>query len=112
MSNPPYVSKKVFESLPPEYHAEPDHALVSGLGGLELPLEILLRAPEYLQADGVLICEVGENAQLLADSLPSLPLTWPILETGGEGVFTISREQLLNQHSDIGALLEKLRNVA
>jgi ribosomal protein L3 glutamine methyltransferase len=87
ISNPPYVSKAVFESLPAEYHAEPGLALVSDLDGLELALRILLQSPRYLSRDGVLICEVGENAGLLETMLPTLPLSWLEFENGGGGVW-------------------------
>jgi ribosomal protein L3 glutamine methyltransferase len=59
-----------------------------------------------------LICEVGENAGLLETMLPTLPLSWLEFENGGGGVFTITREQLLEYGPGIRALMEKLNNVA
>jgi ribosomal protein L3 glutamine methyltransferase len=112
VSNPPYVSAAVFDTLPAEYRAEPEIALVSDCQGLEIPLRILLQSPDFLLPDGVLICEVGENAGLLESVLPELPLTWLAFENGGSGVFTIGREALLEQRPAIRSILEKLRDVA
>ena len=110
VSNPPYVSKAVFDSLPAEYHAEPEEALVSGMEGLALSLEILIQSPAFLEHDGVLICEVGESAALLEASLPELPLTWIDFEHGGGGVFTLSRNELLEHQQAIMTLRHQGNN--
>ena len=49
---------------------------------------------------GVLIVEVGAEAEALAELHPRLPLTWLELERGGEGVFVVTREQLAAYHGD------------
>ncbi len=112
VSNPPYVSKPEFDALPSEYHSEPEMALLTGMNGLEITLKILSQSVGYLASDGVLICEVGENAELLQSELPNLPLTWLEFENGGGGVFMIGQESLLNHGPDINAVIERLRNVA
>jgi ribosomal protein L3 glutamine methyltransferase len=112
VSNPPYVAKRVLETLPSEYHAEPELALVSELGGLEIPLRILRDAPDHLNRHGVLICEVGESQALLSESLPDLPLTWIEFEHGGEGVFCIGKSDLMAQRERINEFLEKAGHVA
>ena len=100
MSNPPYVPRHVFESLPAEYRHEPALALVGGETGLE-PTERLLRdAVVRLVPGGVLIVEVGAEAEALAELHPRLPLTGLELERGGEGVFVVTREQLAAYHGD------------
>lgn len=104
VANPPYVSKAVFDSLPAEYHAEPAEALISDMRGLALSLDIMIQSPAYLEPDGVLICEVGESAELLQASLAELPLTWIEFEHGGGGVFTLSRKQLLEHREAIRML--------
>lgn len=111
VANPPYVSAEDWEALPPEYHAEPRSGLVTGLHGLELPLKILLQTPEHLHEDGVLICEVGENAQLLAEALPTLPLTWLEFEHGGDGVLLVGKDTLQAHRVDVETALERLRYV-
>ena len=70
VSNPPYVSESEYADLPTEVAAyEPTRALVSGPTGLEC-LEVIVRdAPEWLAADGVLVCE---HAPHQADALRAL----------------------------------------
>ena len=112
VSNPPYVSRAEFDSLPAEYHAEPEMALMTGMKGLEIPLEILNQSTDFLTPDGVLICEVGENAELLQSVLPDLPLTWLEFGYGGSGVFAIGRDSMAKHRGQVIAVMEKLRNVA
>ena len=107
VSNPPYVAKAVFDSLPAEYHAEPEEALISDMEGLALPLEILIQSPAFLEPGGVLICEVGESAKRLHASLPGLPLTWIEFEHGGSGVFTLNRNELLENREAIMKLRDQ-----
>lgn len=94
VSNPPYVPDDVVAGLPPEYRAEPRLGLASGGDGLDLPLRILLDAANYLEENGVLVCEVGESAGALQQALERVPLTWIDFEQGGEGVFTMNRQAL------------------
>jgi release factor glutamine methyltransferase len=70
VSNPPYVSEAQYAELPTEVAAyEPIRALVSGPTGLE-SFEVIVRdAPEWLAADGILVCE---HAPHQADALRDL----------------------------------------
>jgi release factor glutamine methyltransferase len=70
VSNPPYVSEVEYTELPTEVAAsEPTRALVSGPTGLEC-LEVIVRnAPEWLAAEGVLVCE---HAPHQADALQEM----------------------------------------
>ncbi|NNE04807.1 MAG: 50S ribosomal protein L3 N(5)-glutamine methyltransferase [Xanthomonadales bacterium] len=111
LSNPPYVSKDVFAALPGEYQAEPELALVSAAGGLEIPLRIMKDAARYLSPQGVLICEVGESAEALHRALPGVALTWIDFDRGGDGVFIMDREQLLVHRSRLETALEAQANV-
>jgi ribosomal protein L3 glutamine methyltransferase len=98
MSNPPYVPRQVLDSLPPEYGHEPALALLGGETGLE-PTERLLReAGARLVPGGVLIVEVGAEAEALIERHPRLPLTWLEFERGGEGVFVVTAEQLVQHY--------------
>ena len=100
MSNPPYVPRRVLEALPPEYAHEPELALLGGETGLE-PTERLLReAGPRLVPGGVLIVEVGAEADALAERHPRLPLTWLEFERGGEGVFVVTAEQLAEYYGE------------
>jgi len=71
VSNPPYVSEREVEDLPPEVaQYEPREALVSGPTGLEAIERIVSDAPGWLEADGVLVVEIdttrAEAARRLA----------------------------------------------
>jgi len=98
-------------SLPAEYRAEPELGLVSGEDGLDIPLRILADAPNYLDAGGVLVCEVGESAQRLEELLPRLPFTWLEFERGGEGVFTMNRDELMAASNDVNSILRSRADV-
>ena len=93
--NPPYVSREEIRELPQEYHHEPVTGLLSEHNGLEIPLLILQQAADYLQKEGVLIMEVGYSHLALCEKLPHVPFMWLEFEQGGEGVFVLSRSQLL-----------------
>ena len=95
VTNPPYVPEDELKSLPREYRQEPGIGLVSGVDGLDAPLQILLDAPRFLCEYGVLVCEVGESEQRLANLLPRVPFTWLQFDHGGSGVFVLTREELL-----------------
>lgn len=95
VSNPPYVPERTWSKLPEEFRAEPALGLVTGMGGLEIPLRILERAGRYLEDSGVLVCEVGESQQRLQGALPGVPFLWLEFGAGGSGVFLLEREQLL-----------------
>lgn len=95
VSNPPYVSAAELAALPPEYHREPRLGLLGGETGLEVVLRILCEAPRHLEEGGILIVEVGSAALELEQRFPDLPFLWLEFERGGEGVFLINRDQLL-----------------
>ena len=111
VSNPPYVSRAVFDQLPAEYRAEPSSGLVCGEDGLDIVLKILDAAPNYLQQQGILIVEVGESAETLEEILPRVPFTWLQFDEGGDGVFLLEYDQLIACQSDVQAVLEQRKYV-
>ncbi|HEV3474321.1 MAG TPA: peptide chain release factor N(5)-glutamine methyltransferase [Actinomycetota bacterium] len=56
VSNPPYVTKEEYESLPIEVRAEPDEAL---LGGTDVHARLAAEVPSRLRPDGWLVMEIG-----------------------------------------------------
>lgn len=111
VTNPPYVAELGTGQIPHEYQAEPELGLYSGADGLDLCLRIMLQSPQHLHNDGMLVCEVGESAERLARILPAVPFTWLEFQCGGEGVFVLSREELLQANSAVAALIEERASV-
>ncbi|WP_413723342.1 50S ribosomal protein L3 N(5)-glutamine methyltransferase [Sodalis sp. RH24] len=95
VTNPPYVDEEDMNDLPQEFHAEPVLGLAAGRDGLKLVRRILACAPQYLNDDGVLICEVGNSMVHLIEQFPDVPFNWLTFDHGGEGVFSLTREQLV-----------------
>ncbi len=95
VSNPPYVDEEDMNSLPEEFSHEPELALAAGLDGLNLLRRIIANAPDYLNEDGVLICEVGNSMVHIEAQYPDLPLIWLEFENGGHGVFMMNYQDLM-----------------
>jgi ribosomal protein L3 glutamine methyltransferase len=108
ISNPPYVSTAELSELPKEYQQEPRIALAAGESGLELVMRILRDAPRHLSEGGVLIVEVGNGAATLEGRFPDLPFVWLEFERGGEGVFLMKRDQLIEFQPLFNQALEQL----
>ena len=95
VSNPPYVDAEDLDDMPPEYHHEPEIGLGSGHDGLELTRQILENAAEYMTDQGVLIVEVGNSWPALEDAFPEIEFNWVEFEQGGDGVFVLTKKQLM-----------------
>ena len=95
LSNPPYVDAGDMAALPPEFLAEPRLALESGEDGLDFTRRLLREAAAHLNPGGLMVVEVGNSAVALEQAFPTVPFTWVELQNGGDGVFLLSREQLL-----------------
>lgn len=94
ITNPPYVDKEDLDSMPKEYHHEPEIALASGEDGLNFTRRLLTEAKKHLAEDGLLFCEVGNSWWALDEAFPDLNLTWIEFENGGHGVFVIDAKTL------------------
>ena len=103
VSNPPYVDAEDMASVPREYRHEPVLALASGDDGLDFTRQLLKQAADYLAPGGVLVCEVGNSAPALEAAFPEVPFMWLEFERGGEGVFLLTREQLVEHQADFAA---------
>lgn len=100
VSNPPYVDADDLRSMPAEYHHEPALALEADSDGLRFARQILSQAADYLSDDGLLVVEVGNSGEQLEAQYPNIPFTWVEFEHGGDGVFVMTREELLQyRHS-------------
>ncbi|TMI04788.1 MAG: 50S ribosomal protein L3 N(5)-glutamine methyltransferase [Betaproteobacteria bacterium] len=95
VSNPPYVTAMAMEELPPEYLHEPQLALAGGDDGLDAVRTILARAGEFLNPDGLLVVELGQNRAAAEAAFPRLPFTWLSTESSDDAVFLLRREELL-----------------
>ena len=98
VSNPPYVSEEEVRQLPEEYRHEPSLGLAAGDDGLEIVVRLLADAPAHLSTGGVLVVEVGYSQPVLEAAFPDIPFLWLEFAYGGEGVFLLEREQLVQYH--------------
>ncbi len=87
ITNPPYVGADVMDALPPEYAQEPELALAGGPDGLDIVRRILDEAPAHLTAHGGIICEIGEDREILESEYPHLPFMWLDTEESAGEVF-------------------------
>jgi len=88
LTNPPYVDAAAVSAFPPEFAAEPVMAHAGGADGLDITRRILAAAPEHLNPQGVLICEIGSGRAILEAEFPDLPLMWlDTQESEGEVFF-------------------------
>ena len=95
ISNPPYVTAMAMEQLPAEYRHEPQLALAGGDDGLD-PLRTLLKeAPRFLNLDGTLVVEVGNNRAAAEAVFPRLPFFWLPTAAAEDAVFAVKREDII-----------------
>lgn len=96
VTNPPYVNASSMAKLPPEYLREPQIALHGGEDGMDLVRKIVAGAAERLTPDGVLVVEIGNEAEYAEAAFGHLGLTWLTTSAGDDAVFLLTAEQLQN----------------
>lgn len=99
LSNPPYVSTQEMTGLAQEYRHEPVTGLVAGDDGLDCVRKILHGAVDRLNPNGILIVEVGNSQAAVEQAWPEVPFVWLEFEYGGEGVFMLEANQVLEFHA-------------
>ncbi len=101
VTNPPYVDEQDMLNLPKEFYFEPRVALFTGESGLQLVHRILSCAADYLSNHGILICEVGANMPHVIEQYPDIAFRWLQLKNGGEGVFMLTKQQLVDSKAHL-----------
>ena len=96
VTNPPYVNADSMAKLPPEYLREPQIALHGGQDGMDLVRKIVAGAAERLTPEGILVVEIGNEAEYAEAAFGHLGLTWLTTSAGDEAVFLLTAEQLQN----------------
>jgi ribosomal protein L3 glutamine methyltransferase len=94
VSNPPYVGRAEMRRLPREYRYEPTMGLASGVDGLDAVRAIFAAAGPHLEADGILVVEVGNTERALLRAFPRLPFIWPEIAMGDGGIFILNARDL------------------
>jgi len=97
VTNPPYVNSSSMSKLPPEYQREPQIALAGGEDGMDLVRKIVAGAAERLTPEGVLVVEIGNEAEYAEAAFGHLGLTWLSTSAGDDAVFLLTAEQLQSQ---------------
>ena len=94
ITNPPYVNSASMASLPQEYLREPQIALDGGSDGMDLVRKIVAGAAERLTPNGILMVEIGNEAEYAEAAFGHLGLTWLTTSAGDDMVFLLTAEQL------------------
>ncbi|MEO6407231.1 MAG: 50S ribosomal protein L3 N(5)-glutamine methyltransferase [Burkholderiaceae bacterium] len=95
LCNPPYVNAQSMAALPPEYRAEPALALAGGDDGMDLVRRILRDAPQHLDADGVLVLEIGHERGHFEHAFRRLEVAWLETSAGADQVLLVTRHALV-----------------
>jgi len=92
--NPPYVCDASMALLPQEFRAEPDFALAGGPDGMTLIARILSGAGRHLTPDGLLVLEIGHEAEHFEAAFPQLEFAYLPVETGEQMLVAIEARAL------------------
>jgi ribosomal protein L3 glutamine methyltransferase len=93
--NPPYVNAQSMALLPLEFQAEPALALAGGTDGMDFIRQLLHMAPSYMQDDGILVLEIGNEFEHFIAAFPHLEFTCLYTSAGDTQVLLITQSALL-----------------
>lgn len=93
ITNPPYVDAEGMSDLPDEYRHEPEMALgLCGDDGMDIVRQIMKDAPDHLNEDGAVMCELGRGRSVIDAAYPQTPFLWlDTIESSGE-VFWLKKK--------------------
>lgn len=94
LCNPPYVCEASMQTLPPEFRAEPQHALAGGPDGMRFIRRLLAQAGQRLRPRGLLLVEVGHEADHFEAAFPELEFIWLPVQAGDRMVAAIHARHL------------------
>ena len=92
--NPPYVCDASMALLPQEFRAEPRIALAGGPDGMQLIARILSEAAQHLTQEGLLILEIGHEAEHFERAFPTLEFAYLPVEAGEQMLVAIEAQAL------------------
>lgn len=93
--NPPYVNARSMDALPPEFRAEPRSALAGGgADGMDLVRRIVAAAAGFLSPEGVLVLEIGHEAEHFEAAFADLEFAWLPVPAGERMVALLTAGQL------------------
>lgn len=94
--NPPYVNSSSMESLPPEYRHEPTMALAGGDDGMDIVRRLLKDAPRFMDENGILVLEIGNEFENFVTAFPELEPVWLSTANSDDQILMLTREQLVS----------------
>jgi ribosomal protein L3 glutamine methyltransferase len=97
LCNPPYVNTQSMAQLPPEYRAEPEVALAGGADGMDFIRTLLRDAPSHMNAEAVLILEIGNEREHFEAAFPRLEAVWLETSAGEDQVLLLTKEALVSR---------------
>lgn len=94
LCNPPYVNATSMAALPDEFRAEPEKALHGGKDGMALIAKIIGATRRHLDADGLLVVEVGHEADAFERRFSRMEFTWIPVAAGDRMLAAIRASSL------------------
>jgi len=94
LCNPPYVNAASMAALPPEFRAEPQTALAGGTDGMDFVRRLIDEAPARLNPRGLLVLEIGHEAEHFEAAFPDLEFAWLPVAAGEQMIVAVTRQAL------------------